>query len=237
MNLHIHSSKDALAEAFAAYIAQQVQKKESYSIALSGGSTPKVLFQKLASDYKTLDWSKVKLFWGDERMVPPDHDESNFKMTKDFLLDHIDIPAENVFRVMGENEEEEEVKRYEEVLKANLPQQNGLPQFDLVILGMGEDGHTASIFPHQMELLTVDQICALATHPESGQKRVTLTGVMINNGAEVAFLVTGVGKAEKVAAIVNKEGIATFYPAAHIHPKEGQLNWWLDDSAALNIKH
>lgn len=229
---HIFSDKKAVAEAFAGHLQKEIEKKDKYYLALSGGSTPKVLFDHLAQNYKdSIDWKKVYLFWGDERCVPPIDDESNYKMTKEHLLDFIDIPVENVFRVFGENFPDNEAKRYAAEALSTVPQIEEMPIFDMVMLGMGEDGHTASIFPHQMELLMAKEKCAVATHPVSGQKRVTLTGPVINHAREIAFLVTGAGKKEKVNAIFNQLPSYLDYPASHIHPVNGQLGWWMDEAA------
>ncbi|MEL7006925.1 MAG: 6-phosphogluconolactonase, partial [Bacteroidota bacterium] len=152
MNTRVYKDKQEVAEQFSQYIEELVNKHNKISIALSGGSTPKVVFDYLAANYQGLDWSKVRLFWGDERCVPPTHNESNYKMTVDHLLSKINIPEENIFRVKGENSPGEEAVAYDQLLQNKLPIVNGIPQFDLVILGMGSDGHTASIFPHEIEL-------------------------------------------------------------------------------------
>src|SRR5690606_20512735 len=121
-------------------------------------------------------WTRVHLYWGDERCVPPNDNESNYKMTVDHLLSKIDVPEENVHRIYGENIPKEEAIRYSEVLKSRLPQFEGVPQFDLIILGMGDDGHTASIFPYNIHLWDSGNVCEVAVHPDSGQKRITITG-------------------------------------------------------------
>ncbi len=233
---HIFKDKQAVAEAFAQYLAEQIAYSESYSIALSGGSTPKILFDHLAKEYKTLiDWSKVKLFWGDERCVPPNDEQSNYRMTKEHLLDYIDIPMSNIFRVRGEDDPNLEKERYAQVLEREISASNNIPQFDLIILGMGEDGHTASIFPHQMELLEDSNWTAVAQHPESEQKRITLTGPIINNAKKICFLATGASKAEKIDAIFKGSSDSQNYPATHINPTNGELHWWIDEAAAGEI--
>jgi len=189
--IHVQEDGPATAKAFADFLIDFVASRERVTVALSGGSTPKLLFDLLAQEPESIDWSKVHLFWGDERCVPPNDDDSNFKMTKEHLLDHIQIPESNIHRILGENDAQEEANRYGDEVSAHCEMVDGLPSIDLMILGMGDDGHTASIFPHEMELLTSESVCAVATHPTSGQKRVTLTGSVINNAAVVAFLVTG----------------------------------------------
>lgn len=231
---HIFPAKEEVAATFAAFLKEQINASERYSIALSGGSTPKILFEHLARHYaEDIDWSKALLFWGDERCVPPTDDDSNFKMTKTYLLDHITIPQENIFRILGENNPESEAQRYASEALRTLPIENNLPVFDLIILGMGGDGHTASIFPHQMELLEVDNWCGVATHPDSGQQRITLTGKVINAAKQIAFLVTGESKKEKVDIILHQKDGYKSYPAAHIQPTNGTLHWWMDEAAAI----
>jgi len=225
---HTFKDNQAVAIAFAKHLADQIKQSTTFNIALSGGSTPKVLFKLLAEQYaKKIDWKKLHLFWGDERCVLPTDSESNYGVTKEKLLDHIDIPFVNIHRVLGNRNPQEEATRYEKEIQWCLPEKNGLPVFDLIMLGMGSDGHTASIFPHEMELLTTDDICGVATHPDSGQKRVTLTGRVINNAKQIHFLVTGASKEEKVQEIFSKTGNYKAYPAAHIN----DADWWLDEAA------
>lgn len=233
MQIKIADSPQIVAADFSQWLINLLEKKDRFTIALSGGSTPAVLFKLWADNYSdTIDWSKMHFFWGDERCVPPSDEESNFKMTNDLLFTKVGVPPSNIHRVQGEATPTEEAKRYARVIEKNVDIIDGLPRFDLVMLGMGGDGHTASIFPHQMELLTAKPWCAVATHPESGQKRVSLTGPVINNAANVAFLVTGSSKTEKVQSIIQKENAAENYPAAHINPLQGSLYWFLDKAAA-----
>lgn len=226
---------EEVADQFAKYFLNLAKDKKAFHVALSGGSTPKLLFDLIAKKYsKSVDWSTIHLWWGDERCVPPTDDESNYKMTKSHLINHISIPEKNVHRVLGENDPEEEAIRYGQEIAQYIPASNCLPKFDLIILGMGTDGHTASIFPHEMNLLKSPAVCAVGTHPDSGQKRVTLTGTTINNAADIAFLVTGANKKEKIATIFNKEQGCDEYPAAHINPPKGKVGWYLDYAALGN---
>ena len=184
------------------------------------------MFEVLADKYKdNINWQHVNFYWADERCVPPDSDESNYGMTLRYLLCKINIPDENVHRVYGENDPVNEAVRYSNLLEKNLEKKNDLPSFDLILLGMGEDGHTASIFPDQMELLNSDKLCAVATHPESSQKRITLTGNVINNADRIYFLITGSNKAEVTKKILEKKNNYLKFPAAHIHNEEGILIW------------
>ena len=202
MSLHISNTKQEVAQDFSKFLIDFAQDRDKITVALSGGSTPKVIFDILAADFgNEVEWSKFYFFWGDERCVPPTDEQSNYKMTVDHLFSKIDIPERNIFRIQGENDPELEALRYSAVLEKELRLENEVPQFDLVILGMGDDGHTASIFPHEIELWDASESCAVATHPDSGQKRVTISGDVINNASAVAFLVTGKSKAEKIKTI------------------------------------
>ncbi|MEM6865907.1 MAG: 6-phosphogluconolactonase, partial [Bacteroidota bacterium] len=205
MELKIYKDKVEVAREFSSYFAEFVEGKPQVQVALSGGSTPKVVFDVLAADYgQKMDWSKVHFYWGDERCVPPADEESNFRMTVDHLFSKIEVPKENIHRILGENDPNSEAMRYANLLEINLDRVEGIPEFDLVILGMGDDGHTASIFPHEIDLWHAEDHCVVATHPETGQKRVSINGKVINRAKEVVFLVTGKGKAEKVKAIAQK---------------------------------
>ncbi len=235
MTLHISNSKQEVAQEFANYFIQLANQKESITVALSGGSTPKIVFDLLSSEYADLDWSKFHFYWGDERCVSPMDSDSNYKMTVDHLFSKIDIPSENIHRILGESDPEREAIRYAEVLENNLNLENEVPQFDLVILGMGDDGHTASIFPHEIELWDSEKWCEVATHPESGQQRVTITGDVINNAKAVAFLVTGASKNEKVTSILDGDNEDLEYPASLVSPLSGDLHWFLDKEAAGDI--
>lgn len=210
--------------------------KDRFDIALSGGITPKKLFRHLVDQYKNrLPWERIHFWWGDERCVPPDDDQSNFKMTYDTLFSKIEIPSDNIHRIKGEANPEQEAVRYAAEIADNLEHRNGIPVFDLILLGLGEDGHTASIFPDQLDLLNSEKFCAVATHPESGQKRVTLTGKVINNADNIFFLVTGSGKAKRLSEIMNNEEIAKKHPATHVEPYHGSMIWFIDETAALEI--
>lgn len=231
---YIYPTNEEVAKRFADSLVDKINQSEIFHWSVSGGTTPKVLFSLLAEEYADkIDWKKVHFYWGDERCVPSTDDDSNFKMTKERLFSKVDIPVENIHRIIGENDPEKEAVRHEEELMALLPKdENGLPVFDLIMLGMGGDGHTASIFPHQMELLTSNKVCEVAQHPDSGQHRVTITGKVINAAKEVAFLVTGEGKAEKIDEIFYGKERSKSYPATHIQPSSGQLSWYLDSAAA-----
>ncbi len=236
MHIHIADTPGQVARDFAVHFENWLADKDEVYIALSGGSTPAVLFRLWAEEYRDkIDWEKIHFFWGDERCVPPDDEESNYKMADDLFLSAVGVPSCNIHRLRGELPAEAEAGRYGEEIRECLPEQAGWPVFDLVMLGMGGDGHTASIFPEQLELMEAQDVCALAQHPVTGQERITLTGKVLNNAREVAFLVTGKSKAAKVAAILNQDEAAKAYPAAHVQPVNGQLHWFMDQKAAQRV--
>ncbi len=237
MDLKIYKDKLEVARGFASYFADFIKDKSEVHIALSGGSTPKVVFDQLAKGFAdTIQWSNVHFYWGDERCVPPGDDQSNYKMTVQHLFSKVDVPQENIHRILGENDPSTEAMRYANLLEINLDRVEGIPQFDLVILGMGDDGHTASIFPHEIDLWDASDHCVVATHPETGQKRVSITGKVINTAKEVVFLVTGKGKAEKVDEIHNEKGDFKKYPASLVNPESGTLYWFMDQEAASGLR-
>ena len=230
--IHVFKTPVEVASAFAWYLKAFINGREQTNIALSGGSTPKILFDFLTKQNgQGIPWERVRFFWGDERCVPPNDPESNYKMTREVLFDSICVQEANVHRILGENDPATEARRYSQVIREHLPIVDGFPQFDLVILGMGEDGHTASIFPDQMGLLSSKEVCEVASHPLTGQKRVTLTARTINHATHVAFLVTGASKSQKVRQILEGEKDALAFPAYHIRPASQNLAWYLDEAA------
>lgn len=232
----IFSTPYELAENFARELVSKInesaKKNKPFTVALSGGSTPELLFTLLSDNYaKSVPWPYVQIFWGDERCVPPDNTESNFGMTKRKLLGNIEIPSRNIHRIIGEDDPEKEASRYSEEISLHTRSREGVPLFDLVILGLGEDGHTASIFPGHLELLDSEKICEVAFHPVTLQKRITLTGRVINNADWVAFLVTGKKKELVVEKILKNNPASLNYPASFIVPAYGRLCWFLDKDA------
>ena len=236
MELRIDDNREDLAKSFSEYFSEVVDRSDSIHIALSGGSTPKIVFQELAGNFNDkISWEKVHFYWGDERCVPPDDKESNYLMTKEYLFSKVNIPDFNIHRIKGENDPDKEALEYGTILDKNLPKSEGIPQFDIVLLGMGDDGHTASIFPHEIDLWHATHNCVVGQHPDTGQKRITISGKIINNAVEVIFLVTGKGKADKVRQVVLKEGNFKAYPASLVAPKSGKLIWYLDRDAAAGL--
>lgn len=194
-----------------------LNESKNLHLAISGGSTPKILFELLAKEYgKKIDWRYISVYWVDERCVPHTDAQSNYKMTHDAWLSKVPIPSQNIYPIQGDSEPNQEATRYAQLLKKNVPQQGDYPQFDLLLLGMGDDGHTASIFPHQMELLDVAQTVATAQHPLTAQQRITLTGKTILQAKQIFFIITGKDKAERLSEIVNENEQYAHYPTYYI---------------------
>jgi 6-phosphogluconolactonase len=239
--IKIFLTPNDLAEDFAGKLVGMINdsaaNKKSLTIALSGGSTPELLFTILGDKYqKSVHWKYVHFFWGDERCVPPENAESNYGMVKRTLFDKIDIPSSNIHRIRGESDPEHEALRYSSEIFDNTVKKEGFPAFDLVILGLGDDGHTASIFPGHNELFQSDKICEVAVHPVTGQKRITLTGRVINNAESVAFLVTGRKKGDIVEKLLKKQGSTGNFPASYIVPVHGSLHWYIDKEAGTLLR-
>ena len=220
------------AEEMANMISESAKNIKQFTLALSGGSTPELLFTLLSEKFaESVPWQFVHIFWVDERCVAPDSPESNFGQATSRLLSKIEIPLHNIHRIKGEDDPEKEALHYSEEISLFTRERDGLPLFDLIILGLGEDGHTASIFPGHMELLNSDKICSAAFHPVTLQRRITLTGRVINNAEAITFLVVGKKKENVVEKMFKKEASSLNYPATYIVPVHGQLSWYIDKEA------
>ncbi|MDX2443132.1 MAG: 6-phosphogluconolactonase [Bacteroidales bacterium] len=239
-SINIFKNIDELSGFFAQHLKTKVKaipEGQFFSIALSGGSTPRAVFQYLALNYKTqIPWKKILVFWGDERCVPPESEESNYRMANESLLDQVPIPGSNIFRIMGEARPSNELERYAKLVRQHITLVNGIPQFNFIMLGLGNDGHTASIFPGNLDFFNSEKLFEVAEHPQTKQKRITATGKLINQALNVAFLVTGESKAEMVNIILGHKEDWQKLPASLVHPKDGELIWLLDDKAAFMLK-
>lgn len=212
-------------------------KQPRFDIVLSGGNSPIELFKRVNKKYADIiSWERIHFWWGDERCVSPESEYSNFKSANEYLLSKIDIPRENIHRIKGENNPEDEAIRYATEIERNVIYRGENPVFDLVILGLGEDGHTASIFPDQLELFEEERICMVSQHPITGQNRITITGKVLNNANRIYFLVTGASKAQRISEIMNDDEAAKLLPAYYISPENGSLIWFIDEPAASKIK-
>lgn len=232
---YIYPDKGSLLAAFVCefrrYLVEHSGKGRRLHIALSGGSTPLAIFRQLAEESSPVEWADVHLYWGDERCVPPDSKESNYGNANKALLETLGLGQGQVHRIRGEADPQEEAERYGDVLRQELPEQNGFPVFDWIWLGLGTDGHTASIFPQQIELWTSGSPCIVATHPETGQTRISLSGGVINAAKRISFIASGEEKAPVVKDIFMKEGRYMEYPAYYVSPASGNLEWYLDQHA------
>jgi len=228
----------AAAEEFVTQATGTVRANGRFTVALSGGSTPKSLFSLLASTFRDqLPWDKMFFFWGDERHVPPDHPESNYRMAYEALLSKVPVPAENVFRVPAENPDANQAAAdYEQTLRKFFQLSPGtFPRLDLILLGMGPDGHTASLFPGTSGLREKSRLVVANWVEKFKAYRITFTLPVLNNAAVVTFLVGGADKAETVREVLEGSQPAELFPSKLIHPTNGRLMWMLDQAAAVAL--
>jgi 6-phosphogluconolactonase len=204
-------------------------------VALAGGSTPRGLYRLLTGEpYRSqLSWEHLRVFWGDERTVPPDHQESNFRMAEEALLSHVPVPSEHVFRIEGELPAGEAAARYEAVLRKQFRLSPGeIPKFDLILLGMGPDGHTASLFPGTSAVEESNKLVAAPWVEKLQTYRVTLTPPVLNAAKHVVFLVSGPDKATALQAVLEGSSEYARYPAQVINPTAGHMVWLVNQDAA-----
>ncbi|MEY2984122.1 MAG: 6-phosphogluconolactonase, eukaryotic type [Cyanobacteriota bacterium] len=213
-------------------IMKAISERGQAAIALSGGSTPKPLYEALA--HQALPWEKIHIFWGDERYVPADHPDSNQRMARLAWLDHIDIPEGNIHPMPTDaNDPAGDAQAYEQTLTDVFQLEPGqFPLFDLILLGLGDDGHTASLFPHTDALQVCDRLITVGN--KAGQPRLTFTIPLINQARAVVFLVAGASKQAALAEIFAADANAQHYPARFIQP-QGELIWLLDQAAGENL--
>lgn len=209
-------------------IGQALQERMECTLVLSGGSTPKPLYEALATH--KLPWDKIRVFWGDERYVSPDHPDSNQRMAREALLDRIAIPPGNIYAMPTDGgDPAADAQKYDTTLQQYFNLALGqFPAFDIILLGMGDDGHTASLFPHTEALNVSDRLIAVGD--KDGQPRLTFTATSINQARCVIFLVAGESKQPALAEVFAPDGDAMAYPSRLIQP-QGEL-WWLLDRAA-----
>lgn len=233
MNYKIFPTAQAVVEQIAREFKRYSQLGKAVHISLSGGSTPKLLFQTLAkAPYsQEIQWQNLHFWWGDDRMVEPSDVESNYGEVQRLLFDHIVIPAENIHRIYGELSPQQALEKFKQDLQQIEDKQNGMPVFDWIILGMGTDGHTASLFPKETDF-DDPHWAIIARHPQSGQYRVSKTAALIENAKRVTYLVTGAGKASILKEIDTTPAEDLPYPAARIKAKYGITEWYLDQDAA-----
>jgi len=223
-------SREAAAR-FAAVVESRVGEQGIARVALAGGATPRRLYELLASEEfrASVPWARVHFFWGDERLVPLDHPESNYRMARETLLKHLALPKENVHPVPVASTAEAAALAYEQELRQHFRQRRGPPAFDLILLGLGADGHTASLFPRAAALAEKERLVAATQSPTSGLPRITLTLPVLNEARQIFFLVAGENKAAALRLAVEAPGTL---PAQLVAPRRGLLTWLVDTAAA-----
>jgi len=243
--VEVFADGDALiatvAEVFVANASAAIRASGRSIVALSGGSTPNALYDLLATDEYRLrvDWTRVEIFWGDERCVPPDDPASNYGAARDHLLARVSVPERRVHRIRGEDDPAAAAAAYESDLRGTFGASSGPPpttpgsRFDLVLLGMGNDGHTASLFPGTAAVRESSRW--VVAHQIAGMWRVSLTPVLFNAGAEVLFLVAGREKAAPARRVLEGAYEPDLLPAQVIAPRAGRLRWFLDAAAASEL--
>ena len=239
-NVHIYRNLEALSQAvadqFTDIVNEATKRTGHFTVALTGGNTVKDLYKLLAHPpyVEKIDWAKGRFFWGDERMVPPDHPESNYGQSHHLFLRHVNVKPRNINRIRGEWEPLAAVEDYQNRLRENASKGLDWPRFDLVLLGMGTDGHIASIFPGELSIEnnTSPVIAVTADYQGRPGKRVTLTPVVFNSARYIFFLVTGENKAPILKKVLCGDGVSNKLPAFRIHPQEVVITWFVDEAAA-----
>jgi 6-phosphogluconolactonase len=229
----------AAAAQFVVLATEAVRERGRFTVALSGGSTPRSLFSLLAAPYQSeVPWKRTFFFWGDERHVPPDDPESNYRMARESLLSKIPAPPENVFRVHAEEADAAQAAElYEQDLRRFFALKPGeFPRFDLIHLGMGPDGHTASLFPATAVLNEKARLVVANWVPKFNTYRLTMTLPVLNNAANVTFLAAGADKAEAVHQVLEGSGAGDQFPSKLIAPPSGKLVWMIDEAAAAKLQ-
>jgi 6-phosphogluconolactonase len=233
----IHDLSLAAARLFVESSLQAITGRGRFLVALSGGNTPNLLYQTLAGElYRNqINWAKVHAFWGDERCVPPDDPGNCYYQARHALLDHVNIPADNIHRIQSDFEPAAAATDYARTLKVFSTPPLEWPRFDLVLLGMGDDGHTASLFPGSPVDITSPTIAVTANYQDRPARRVSLTPLVFNSARQIIFLVSGGSKSETLASILNGEYHPEQLPAQRIRPTDGEVIWLVDEAAASRL--
>jgi 6-phosphogluconolactonase len=230
--IHVFSDSDAMAQEIALSLHEQTRKavidQRVFSIVFSGGNTAPILYSELAKPEwrNRIPWNSVHIFFADERCVPPNNNESNYKMVSDHLINDILIPEANIHRIRGEENAEKEALRYAKDIKNHLALRKGdVNFFDWVLLGVGADGHTASLFPGQ-NIINSPKLCEVARHPDTGQQRITMTPAAINLSSRITYHCIGEGKSQIISKLTSDPSAKNIYPVLKI-----QGEWFLDKAA------
>ena len=241
MHIAIHPDLDTISQQAAAYITriarEAIVTRGRFTLALSGGNTPKMLYSLLASEpYSSqIDWQLVDIFWSDERCVPPDDPESNYRMAQEVLLSRISIPVPQVHRMPADRADREAASLDYTRDMQRVFGTNGVPDFDLLQLGMGPEAHTASLFPHQPSLHETQRLVMPVTVPKPPPDRLTFTPPILNAAHHVLFLVTGADKADALRAVIEGPPNPDEYPAQIVRPTNGEVTWMVDSAIAQKI--
>jgi 6-phosphogluconolactonase len=239
--IRIHEDIDAMKETFAEELCNLandcINEKGSFSLALTGGNTPRPLYHQLGISpwRENVDWNHVKIFFGDERSVVPDHEDSNYGMARDSWLTDSPVPDSSVFRMEGEAEDlDAAASRYGDLVEQHVADRssNGFPALDLVLLGMGDDGHIASLFPGTRALDEKKRSVVSNQIPQQSTWRITMTYPQLNAAGEIWMLVTGEKKAERISQVLGSAPGRESLPASGVRPLDGKISWWLDRGAA-----
>ena len=230
----LNALSQAAAQEFITVANEAISERGQFLVALNGGDTPKRLFELLASSPHKIDWTRAHVFWGDERLVPASDPENNYAMAKQTLLNHVAIPIENIHRINTDLSPAEAATDYTLTLKRFASPPLNWPRFDLVLLGMGDDGHTASLFPGSPVEVTEPVIAVTADYQGRPANRITLTPLVLNGARKILFLISGASKAEALRRVLNGDSQVQF-PAARIHPTDGMVNWFVDEAAASKL--
>lgn len=240
MNLHIFKNTKSLTKALADWICIEInnvlKQQEFYTWALSGGSTPKSLYEILASDYKdAVDWKRIHFFWGDERFVPFEDEQNNAGHAYNLLLKPLSIPNEHIHTIGTDMTPEQSVTNYGKLLHSFFDASGST--FDLCLLGMGDDGHTLSIFPHhKKDLLDDSHWVKSVMHPTERMTRITLLPEFVNRSTKIVFMVQGKKKASTLHNVLKGKYQPNLYPSQLIKPSGGELHWFIDESAAQDLQ-
>ena len=242
MSVKIYSDIDTLSQEAARYVvrvaSESITTHGRFTLALAGGSTPKKLYGLLASEpYRDqINWALTEIFWSDERCVPPDSEDSNYHLAQEVLLSKVPISAAQIHRMPADADDHDQASlTYIQEIQ-RIFGTNGIPSFDLLQLGMGPEGHTASLFPHQASLHEQTRLIMPVTVPKPPPPRLTFTPLLLNAAAHILFLVTGQDKADALQAVLEGEYNPDEYPAQIIRPTQGEVTWMLDPAAASKLR-